>query len=164
MPGWYELLRNGNIPKADGPPTNQTYSYRAWLHQICFTYKRMHIALPPSNWTYSYRAWLHHIHFTYRRMHIYPGLTYPPTNWTYSYRAWLHHIHFTYRRMNAHMPRADIPPPLIEPTATEPDYTTYISHIEECTYAQGWHTPLLIKPTTTQPNYTKYIEHIEECT
>ena len=58
----------------------------------------------------------------------------PPAHQAQVYRALLHQIYFTYRRMHI----ALAPPPLIEPTATEPNYT--------------W--PQLIEPTVTEPNYT----------
>ena len=52
---------------------------------------------------------------------------------------------------NADIPRSDIHPSLIEPSATEPYYTRSVSHVEECRCTQvRW-----IKPSGTEPYYTR---------
>ena len=43
---------------------------------------------------------------------------------------------------NAQIPMADVPPPLIDHISMQHHYTKSVSHIAECTYTYGRHTPL----------------------
>ena len=51
-------------------------------------------------------------------------------------------------------------PPLIEPSTTEPYYTTSVWHVEEMQTYQGELYPPLIKPSTTEPYYTMSVWHV----
>ena len=43
---------------------------------------------------------------------------------------------------NAQIPMEDVPPPLINHSSMEHHYTKSVSHMAECTYTYGRHTPL----------------------
>ena len=47
----------------------------------------------------------------------------PQANQTQSYRALLHNVSFTCGRMQRYPAQMYLPPPLIDPSATEPYYT-----------------------------------------
>ena len=66
---------------------------------------------------------------------------------------------------NAHIPQADIPPPLINNRSLKHHYTKLVLHIAECTYTQDRctsHPP--IDHRSMEHHYTEEVLHIEECT
>ena len=67
---------------------------------------------------------------------------------------------------NADIPRSDVHPPLIQPSATELYYTMSVWYVEECRRTQvrcNPPQPPLIKPSSTEPYYTMSVWHVEEC-
>ena len=153
------------------PPINQTYWYRALLHQLKWV-QNFRWDVPPTNWTQYYRALLHQVTLTCGRMQTYPGQMYPhppliapsgtepyytrsndckisdemynpPANQTQCYRTLIHHVSLACGGMQTHS--GQMYPP-IDPSATEPYYTMSVWHVAEC-----WHTQ--VRCTPPLPNW-----------
>ena len=64
---------------------------------------------------------------------------------------------------NAGIPRSDVHPSLVNPSATELYYTMSVWHVGECRHTQIRSTPLLINPSVTESYYTMSVWNVEEC-
>ena len=92
-------------------------------------------------------------------MHIYPG-TFTPSQLHLELQNVTTSNNFHIKK-NAHIPRADVPPPNCT-RATKCDYIKKLSHKEECTYTQGRCTPqsnLQLQNVTTL-NYRMQLHQI----
>ena len=78
----------------------------------------------------------------YWKMHIYLGHIYPLLQLTIDLWNTTTPNKF-YILENAHIPRADVPPPPINHRSLEHHYTKSVSHIGKCTYILGKMYPLL---------------------
>ena len=118
-------------------PLNQPEWYRALLHHINLTCGRMHMC-PGQMYT---PCWLNPVLLTCTTLYQFdmhknadtPSSDVTPHsgNWTQSYRALLHHVTLTCGRMHIYS-RADVHPPLIQPSATELYYTMSVWHVQTC--------------------------------
>ena len=126
------IKQQGCSKKQMYPLTNWTESSRGQLHQsVSHIGECRHTQgrCTPTNQTYCYRGWLHQVSITYWRMQTYPGQMSPHYSNLMLQRLTTpgqYHI-----LENADIPRADVPP-LFKPSATEADYTRSVSHIGEC--------------------------------
>ena len=95
----------------------------------------------PANWTQcSYRALLHHVSLTCQSMQAYPGQMYTPHKPILGLQSPTTPCQFDMWK-DAGIPRSDLHPPLIEPSAIEPYYTMSVWHVAECRCTQVRCTP-----------------------
>ena len=152
-PGQFHMWKNADVPRSDvhsplfePSATELYYTMSVWYVTECRCTQVRYT--PLTNWTQCYTALLHQVSFTCGRMQMYPGQIYSPLpQLNLVVKSPTTPCQFDIWK-NADVPRSDIHPSLIEPSATQPYYTRSVSHVEECRCTQVRYTP----PPSIEPS------------